>query len=62
MKPSDLPKNDNFSGIRMNKEIKAALKKLGMSPQKIVDAYINEIFTLDVNVLLKHRPKPKGKK
>jgi len=43
MKPSDLPKDGNFSG-RINKQAKAALKKLGMTEQAIIDAYLDAVL------------------
>ena len=58
MKPSELNKDDNFSG-RINKEIKAELKRLGMSPQKIIDAYIDATLNVNVEVTPKHIKKGK---
>lgn len=58
MKPSELPKDDNFSG-RINKKVKAALKELGMTPQKIVDLYANEVLKAEITVERKHQPRRK---
>ena len=54
MKPSNLEKNDNFSG-RINKEMKKELRKLGMTEQKIIDAYIDSVFKVSTNIELKHK-------
>lgn len=43
IKPSELPKDGNFSG-RINKEMKELLKKKGVTIQKIVDEKIDEII------------------
>ena len=58
MKPSDLEKDGHFSG-RINKKIKAELNKIGMTEQKIVDAYINAMVKIDVGIELKHQGKKK---
>jgi len=49
LNPSDLQKNDNFSG-RINKEVKAELRRLGMTEQKIIDAYIDATLKVDLKV------------
>ncbi len=57
--PSDLPKDTNFSG-RMNKDVKAELKRLGMSPQKIIDAYVDATLKVNLDVTPKYIKKIKS--
>lgn len=47
--PSDLPKDGRFSG-RINKQIKRRLNEKGVTIQKIVDAYIDTMLKVDVDV------------
>ena len=56
MKPSDLPKDDNFSG-RVNKRIKAFLKKKEITAQKIFDAYIDTLLKVETDIKWKRGPK-----
>ena len=60
MKPSNLDKDGHFSG-RINKKVKAILRKLGMTEQKIVDAYIDATLKIDVDVAPIHIKKKKSK-
>ena len=55
MKPSELNKDGNFSG-RINKKIKKALKKEGLSEQSIIDDFIDAKFKAGIIV------EPKKKK
>jgi mRNA-degrading endonuclease RelE of RelBE toxin-antitoxin system len=56
MKPSELKKDGNFSG-RINKKVQKELKKLGISAQEIIDAYINATLKVAVNIEPKHKGK-----
>lgn len=56
MKPSELPKDGNFSG-RINKQVLKELKQLGMTPQKIIDAYIDSVLKAEVQVKAKYTGK-----
>ena len=58
MKPSNLDKDGHFSG-RINKKVKAILRRLGMTEQKIIDAYIDATLSVGVKVELKHQGKKK---
>lgn len=53
MKPSELKKDGNFSG-RINNQVKKELRKLGVSVQDIVDAYIDAVLKTDIKVLPKY--------
>ena len=56
MKPSELKKDGNFSG-RINNHVKKELKKIGISVQEIVNAYIDATLKVDIEA----KPKYKGK-
>ena len=47
MKPSDLKKGF-VTSIRVNEEISDMLRDQGLSPQKILDDKINELFYLEI--------------
>ena len=53
MKPSELKKDKNFSG-RINNQVKKELKKIGVSVQDIVDAYIDSVLKADISVKPKY--------
>ena len=56
MKPSELPKDGNFSG-RINKKVKQKLKEKDVTIQHIVDAYIDQLLKAEINVEWKRGPK-----
>lgn len=49
MKPSQLPKDGNFSG-RINKQVQELLRKKGISVQDIIDAYIDNLIKVETIV------------
>ena len=55
-KPSQLPKDGHFSG-RINKKIKALLKKKRIGAQEIIDAYVDSLLKVDTNIKWKRGPK-----
>lgn len=58
MKPSEMNKDGNFSG-RINKDVLNALKKIGMTPQKIIDAYVDAALVVEIHIRSRHeRKKP----
>lgn len=57
MKPSELKKDGNFSG-RINKQALKELKKIGITIQEIIDAYVDATLKVDVTI----EPKYRGKK
>ena len=56
MKPSNLPKDGNFSG-RINKQILKLLKTKGVTAQHIIDSYIDTMMKVDIKVEFKRGPK-----
>ena len=56
MKPSELTKDGNFSG-RINKDVQKVLKKKNITAQKIIDAYIDNLLSVDIKITWKNGPK-----
>lgn len=59
MKPSELKKDGNYSG-RINKQNLKELKKLGISINDIIDAYIDATLKINLDVTPKHIKKIKS--
>jgi len=58
MKPSELPKDGNFSG-RINQEVKKILREQGITEQSIIDAYIDGLIKASIMVEWKRRKRKK---
>lgn len=56
MKPSELPKDGNFSG-RINNQVKKLLKEKGVTVQAIIDQYIDDLIKTEIKVSWKRGPK-----